>query len=390
MSKSFLRGSGTWTFVFALFVVLVAVILYEYLPPMVALRYVVEPVQTQEALSQKPQATHIVTPAAVKAIYMSQCLAADKTLRDKLVQLINETELNSVVIDVKDYSGRISFVSTDPFWLASVSKTCFARDMFEFIDSLHRDGIYVIGRITVFQDSYFVSRRSDLAVKRASDHTLVWKDHKGISYLDPGAKEVWDRIISLSREAHALGFDELNFDYIRFPSDGNMSDIYFPFSESVVNADSEHGKSLVLREFFSYLNRELKNDGITISADLFGMTTTNTDDLNIGQVLEDALSRFDYVAPMVYPSHYPPGFIGFLNPAEKPYEVVKYSMDEAVKRASTTSLKLRPWLQDFNLGALYTADMVRTQIQAVYDSGLNSWMLWNASNRYTKEAFDIK
>ena len=192
--------------------------------------------------------------------------------------------------------------------------------------------------------------------------------------------------VVLAREAYSIGFDEINFDYIRFPSDGDMADIYFPFSEQFIHQDTGWGKAGVLRGFFSYLKRELKKDSITISADLFGMTTTNKDDLNIGQVLEDALPNFDYIAPMVYPSHYPPTFIGFANPAEKPYEVVKYSMDEAVRRASTTPLKLRPWLQDFDLGAVYTPEMVRAQIQAVYDSGLTSWMLWDAANTYTQGA----
>ena len=131
--------------------------------------------------------------------------------------------------------------------------------------------------------------------------------------------------------------------------------------------------------------------GAPLSIDLFGMTTTNTDDLNIGQNLENALKYFDYVSPMVYPSHYPKGFNGYANPAAKPYEIVKFSMNSAVERAvkaSTTPLKLRPWLQDFNLGATYDAPMVRAQIQATYDSHLNSWMLWNASNRYTIKALD--
>lgn len=392
MKKSSRRKGKLWLLALAFVAVAVFVAAYKLSPPRFALQYEVESVRAQDVVlqPQKPKAVHLTTPIPVKAVYMSQCLVSDKALRDKIVALINDTELNSVVIDVKDYSGRISFVSADLFWSKSVSKTCFARDMFDFVDSLHRDGIYVIGRVTVFQDPYFVSRRSDLAVTRASDQQMVWKDFKGISYLDPGAREVWDYLIALAREAHDVGFDELNFDYIRFPSDGNMSDIYFPFSEAIINADPEHGKELVLQEFFSYLNRELKKDGIIISADLFGMTTTNTDDLNIGQVLEDALSHFDYVAPMVYPSHYPSGFIGISNPAQKPYEVVKYSMEHAVRRASTTPQKLRPWLQDFNLGAVYTPDMVRAQMQAVYDSGLNSWMLWNAANRYTREALDTQ
>lgn len=376
--------------VFMLLTALVAAFSYYTAPTLNTTSYMAEQSVQDPEIPPKHEIEHIPTPAYVKAIYMSQCLVADKALRAGLVKLINETELNSVVIDIKDYSGRISFPSKNPFWSESVSGNCYARDMQDFIESLHRDGIYTIGRVTVFQDPFLASRRVELAIKRDSDKTALWKDHKGISYVDPGARQVWDLIIELAREAHDIGFDELNFDYIRFPSDGEMSDIYFPYSETAVTSDQKWGKSSVLREFFQYLNRELKKDGIVISADLFGMTTTNTDDLNIGQILEDAISNFDYVSPMVYPSHYPSGFIDIPNPAERPYEVVKFSMDEAVKRASTTPEKLRPWLQDFQLGAVYTPEMVRLQIQAVYDSGLSSWMLWNASNKYTREALDTE
>ena len=362
------------------------VVFYEVAPSFFPLRYELKEQQTVESIPPEPAVIHISTPAPVKAVYMSQCVASDKAFRARIADLINKTELNSVVIDIKDYSGRISFYSHNPLLASSTSPTCSARDMKEFIESLHQESIYVIGRITVFQDPFFAKQRPDLAIKRDSDRTVVWKDKKGISYIDPGAEEAWMYTVALAREAYSIGFDEINFDYIRFPSDGDMADIYFPFSEQFIHQDTGWGKAGVLRGFFSYLKRELKKDSITISADLFGMTTTNKDDLNIGQVLEDALPNFDYIAPMVYPSHYPPTFIGFANPAEKPYEVVKYSMDEAVRRASTTPLKLRPWLQDFDLGAVYTPEMVRAQIQAVYDSGLTSWMLWDAANTYTQGA----
>jgi len=148
-----------------------------------------------------------------------------------------------------------------------------------------------------------------------------------------------------------------------------------------------------LQEFFSYLSEKLRleNPKIVLSADLFGMTATNYDDLNIGQVLEYATPYFDYVAPMVYPSHYPTGFNGWQNPNHYPYEVVKFSMDIAVERlnnATTSPLKLRPWLQDFDYGGNYDEKEVRAQIQATYDAGLTSWMLWSASNKYTKEALE--
>jgi hypothetical protein len=331
----------------------------------------------------EPTVSHIQTPDPVKAVYLTGWTAGSKKRRDEIVKMIESTELNSVVIDVKDYSGRISFEVNDPALKKIGASERRIADIDSFIQELHSKGIYVIGRISVFQDAYMVKRRPDLAVKKLSDKTAPWKDYKGVSWLDAGAPEVWDYIVAIGKEAYSRGFDELNFDYIRFPSDGNMSDIHYPWDEG-------RQKSEVLRNFFSHLRKELSVTGAVLSADLFGMTTTNADDLNIGQILEKTLPYFDYVSPMVYPSHYPPRFMGFPNPAAKPYEVIYYSMDKAVARASTTPWKLRPWLQDFNLGANYNADMIKAEIKAVYDVGLNSWMLWNPSNYYTVGALGAK
>jgi len=324
-------------------------------------------------------ASHVETPDAVKAIYMTSFVAGDVAWREKLVALIEETELNSIVIDIKDYTGLVAFPIQDPDFEALGSVEVRIPDIRDFIESLHRKGIYVIGRIAAFQDPALVAKRPDIAVKKATDTGVVWEDRKGQTWVDPGSHEAWKYLAAIGRGAYYLGFDELNYDYIRFPSDGDMGDIHFPSSEGKVKAD-------VIRDFSAYIHGVLNPLGAVLSVDLFGMTTTNRDDLNIGQILENELPYFDYIAPMVYPSHYPKNFLGYQNPAEKPYEVVKYSMDKAVARASTTPLKMRPWLQDFTLGATYDAAKVRAQIQAVYDSGLMSWMLWNASNRYTRGA----
>ena len=338
-------------------------------------------------IKQEP-AFHIKTPIQVKAIYMTSWVAGTKIIRAGLLKLIDETELNAVVIDIKDYTGKIAFEVQDENLTKYDAAENRIPDIKELIELLHSKGVYVIGRVSVFQDPHLVACRPDLAVKKNADGE-IWKDYKGISWLDAGAPEVWDYTIDLATEAYNLGFDEINFDYIRFPSDGNMAEIYYPFSEERILRDPEKGKAKILQEFFAYLDNKLQKTGAILSADLFGMITTNTDDLNIGQVLEYALPFFDFICPMVYPSHYPPTFIGLANPAEHPYLVVKYAMDSAVARtktASSTPSQLRPWLQDFDLGADYTASMVRAQIQAVYDSGLESWMLWAASNKYTREA----
>lgn len=358
--------------------------------------------KTATKKEETKKVTHVDTPEAVKAIYMTACFAGTPSLRQTLVDLANETEINSIVIDIKDFSGTISFNTGNPkLKVGENGKGCGVSDMREFVEYLHEQGIYVIGRITVFQDPLYTKHRPDLAVKKESDKS-VWKDYKGISFIEVGAREYWDYIVELAKESYALGFDEINFDYIRFPSDGNMKDIYFPFSNNLIEENPDLGKSIALKEFFEYLDAEMEKVGVVTSADFFGMTTTNKDDLNIGQVLENALPHFDYISPMVYPSHYPPNFNGYPDPNDYPYEVVNYSMQVAVDRVndfvtSTSTpaeakegvniLQLRPWLQDFDYGGNYDVAEVKAQIQATYDAGLTSWMIWAPSNRYTRGAY---
>jgi hypothetical protein len=372
---------------------------------------IVEGSRNVEVIPEKPIVLHLDTPVPLRAIYMSQCVVGTPSFRDSLVKLIDETELNAVVIDIKDYTGKLGFSTDNPLLMGSVSDQCGARDMYDFIKRLHAKGIYTIARITVFQDPYYTELRPDLAVKKASDKT-TWNDYKGLAFVDVGARDFWDYIIEISKEAYALGFDELNYDYIRFPSDGPMKDVYYSHSQNVTKADQ-------LEHFFAYLNEQLTDKTAfpegrvpVLSADIFGMTTTNTDDLNIGQVLERTLPYFDYISPMVYPSHYPQGFNNWSNPNQYPYEIVKFSMSSAVARAiaTTTSVyafvhtplstttpivfekpayeasKLRPWLQDFDYGGNYDIEEVQAQMRATYDSGLDSWMLWDPSNRYTRGA----
>lgn len=326
-------------------------------------------------------ATHLKTPEPLKAIYMTSCFAGSPSLRTRLVEMVEATELNALVIDVKDYSGTISYYPENPMFSRVSSTGCRVPDMREFLAVLHEKGIYTIARISVFQDPLYTHAHPELAVKKKSDGS-IWKDRKGLSFIDVSAEPYWEYIAMLARDAYAIGFDEINFDYIRFPSDGDMKDIQYPWTGTTT-------KAVALEKFFRYLEHEVKPVGAVISADLFGMTTTNRDDLNIGQVLEPALRHFDYVAPMVYPSHYPANFNGWANPNKHVYDIIRYSMDKAVARAkvaSTTPLKLRPWLQDFDYGGNYGPVEVRAQIQATYDAGLTSWMLWDPNNKYTPAA----
>lgn len=370
---------------------------------------------------------HVPLPPQVKAIYMTSCVAGTKDFRARLVALIEETEINSVVIDIKDYSGTISFPPASEAWKPAWAEArCGTSDMQEFIATLHEKGIFVIGRITVFQDPFYAEIRPDLAVKK-SDGTTVWKDHKGLSFIDVGAKAYWDHIVQLAIDSYNIGFDELNFDYVRYPSDGPMQDISFTHSKSFSGDDMMQAN---LESFFEYLDEKMEDPDLFASvrhentgretnvpwtsADLFGMTTTNYDDLSIGQVQDRAAPYFDFIAPMVYPSHYPKSFLGLGNPNDYPYKVVNYAMSAGVERmmSSTTPMqgflherigtstpavyekpvytadKFRTWIQDFDYGGDYDAADVRAQIKASYDAGVESWMVWAPSNIYTRAAFE--
>lgn len=387
----------------------------------------VEATSSRSVNDAKEVIVHQPLPDSVKAIYMTACVTGTKDFRDRLVALIDDTEVNSLVIDIKDFSGTISFPPESPEWRpAWVAAKCGTADMKEFIAALHAKGIFVIGRVTVFQDPYYTGIRPDLAVKKA-DGVSVWKDHKGLSFIDVGAREYWDHLILLVRDSYNIGFDELNFDYVRYPSDGPMTDIAFTHSQ---NYPGDNNKQANLEEFFKYLNEKLDDESLYAkyrhentgrasstpwtSADLFGMTTTNYDDLSIGQVQDRAAPYFDFIAPMVYPSHYPKTAFGYPNPNDYPYEIVHYAMKTGVDRmkaertpmmgfqhtrvgTSTPAVyekpsfgpeKFRTWIQDFDYGGDYDARDVRAQIQASYDAGVESWMIWAPSNIYTKEALE--
>jgi hypothetical protein len=378
-----------------------------------------------KVVDNRPVVRHQPLPTQVKSVYMTACVAGTPSFRDKVVDLIDETEVNAVVIDIKDYSGTISFPPGNdllrPAWDAA---KCGTADMQDFIASLHEKGIYVIGRITVFQDPYYTKLHPELAVKRA-DGVSVWKDFKGLSFIDVGAKPYWDYVVALATDSYNIGFDELNFDYVRYPSDGPMDDTAYTHSEEF---PGDNNKQANLESFFKYLNGALddpeqfsavrhENTGRTeatpwTSADLFGMTTTNYDDLSIGQVQDRAAPYFDFIAPMVYPSHYPKNAFGYANPNDYPYEIVHYAMKTGVERMESTTTpmmgflhtrigtstpavyekpafgadKLRTWIQDFDYGGDYDAADVRSEIQASYDAGVMSWMIWAPSNIYTKAA----
>lgn len=363
-------------------------------------------------------------PAIIKAVYVTGHSAGSKKYLNYLTNLLAKTEINAVVVDIKDYSGLVSYNSAAEETKKYNLYNNAIPDINALVKFFHDKNIYVIGRIAVFEDPGYSKARPELAVynkAKTSDLSkpILWQDNNGLSWLDPASKDVWDYNISLAKDVFSHGFDEVNFDYVRFPSDGKVENMGFPVW------DGKSQKADIIKEFFQYLRANLP--GEKISVDLFGQTTINKDDMGIGQLIENAFENFDYVSPMVYPSHYANEFMGFANPADHPYDIIKYSMDSALARENsfldkqqvqdlpavgsnegTTPVgvqptpsgpthiivplaKFRPWLQDFNLGAYYTADMIKQEIKATQDalgSNFTGFMLWNPSNIYTRGAVE--
>lgn len=347
-------------------------------------------------------------PETVRALYATSWSASSAEKMAYLVDLVSSTAANAIIVDIKDYSGIISYTppADQAELLAKAAEygalTNRISDINGFVENIHGQGIYLIGRVTVFQDPILAAARPDWAVKDPIG--AIWKDNKGLSWLDTANQEVWGYHLAIAQDLFKRGFDEVNFDYIRFPSDGQgIKSLVFPAW------DKTQTKREVVASFFRYLRENLPDK--KISADIFGQTTVSSDDFGIGQVIEDAYRYFDYVAPMVYPSHFINGFIGFANPAEHPYEVIKYSMEGAARRyvdyqaaifrnatstVATSTLvlksKLRPWFQAFDLGADYTPEMVRKQIAAMnevksrYPEIFDGYFLWSPKNNYSAAA----
>lgn len=311
----------------------------------------------------------------VKSVYLTAYSANSPAKMAQIINLLDTTELNAVVIDIKDYTGYVLYDSQVSLVKKLGTKKVLIKDVPGLIKKLHEHNIYVIGRQTVFQDPILAQKKPDWAV--LSSNGGLWRDFKGLSWVDATKKEVWQYNIAIAKEAVALGFDEMNFDYVRFPSDGSIKTMRF--------SDLKGSKHETMAEFYKTLGQELADEPAWLSLDLFGMTmeAKGENDMNIGQRIVDAVDNVDYIAPMMYPSHYPPGHLKFANPADHPGEIFEYGLKLGTPLFEGKRAKLRPWIQAFNLGATYGADKIRIQIDKIEKYTDAGFMMWNASNRYT-------
>ncbi len=327
---------------------------------------------------------HILTPTEVRGIYISGWTAGSAKGLNRTLALYDDSVLNSVVIDIKDATGKLSYMPVDPALAATGVGTKRIANLSGVIDEFHEKGIYVIGRLTVFQDPYYASQFPSETFLNTQTNT-TWKDYKGIAWLRPDSTQVADYTKAIALDAYTQGFDEINLDYVRYPSDGDLK--YLDLSQV------QGSKALTLQKFFVEIDRSLRSQGISVTADVFGLTMSAQNDVGIGQKAELIAPYVDALAPMLYPSHFWNGTYGIAVPAAEPYRVIHKSLSDGIAKLEKIGIpkeKLRPWFQDFDLvGVSYTPELVQAQIQASADLGIHSWLMWDPANTYTKEVYKV-
>ncbi len=380
--------------VFAIFLAVVLIGCQRYQPPADSLKSQ-EGQKTQEERKQKVRkrqnwgkkelAQKFADPVKVKGIYLSAYTAGLSGEMDKIISQLDATELNAVVIDVKDDNGMVTFLMDSPLVQEIESCAGYISDIKSLTKKLKDHGIYRIARIPAFWDPYLAEAKPEWCCKKADG--TVYRDKNNSAWVNPYKKEVWEYLIEIAEQAGEAGFDEIQFDYIRFGTEKGMNEVVFD------EADTE-GKSRqeIILEFTEYACKRLRRKGLFVSADVFGSVIFGKEDAEtVGQDYEKMAEELDAICPMVYPSHYGNGNFGIAYPDTQPYETVFNALAGSQNALSQTESKkpvlVRPWLQDFTASYLsryipYGPLEVREQIQAVYDAGYEQWILWNASGKY--------
>jgi hypothetical protein len=332
--------------------------------------------------------TRVPTPDTLRGLYVNRWAALGRKLND-LIGVAKRTEINALVIDVKDDRGFVLYRSKVPLareigadtadghWMSSAKLRAV-------LDTMAAHKIYPIARIVVAKDPLLARKKLDLAIKRKSD-LKPWLDKNGRPWLDPHQREVWQYAVDLAREAHELGFSEVQFDYVRFPDEKRL------ISETVYPLANGRTRAQVIRDQLGFVRNALKPLGMRVTADVFGLTATDTTDMGIGQRWEMFVDQVDVVLPMIYPSHIARGTYRLRNPNAHPYQTNDHALKDAIARSDSVpnAASVIPWYQDFTLGApRYGAAEIRAQKKAGFDNGFQSWILWNPKSNYTLAALE--
>jgi hypothetical protein len=306
----------------------------------------------------------VPTPDTLRGLYVNRWAALGRKLTD-LIAVAKRTEVNALVIDVKDDRGFVLYRSRVPLAREIGADTADGHWMSStkiraVLDTMAAYNIYPIARIVVAKDPLLAQKKLDLSIKRKSD-LEPWLDKNGNPWLDPHQRAVWEYAADLAREAYDLGFSEVQFDYVRFPDERRL------IAETVFPLANGRSRAQVIREQLGFVRKALKPQGMRVTADVFGLTATDTTDMGIGQRWEMFVDQVDVVLPMIYPSHFARGTYKLRNPNAHPYSTIDHALKDAIARSDSVpnAARVIPWDQDFTLGApRYGPAEIRAQTKA--------------------------
>ena len=334
--------------------------------------------QTLDTNSKAP-VTLQLEPFAPKGIYLSSYGISSLKLRNSALDLVRNTEINTFVIDIKTDTAMITHKTSIP--LANeigAQKLVLKKDLPELVTKLREQGIYTIGRIVVFKDTLLAQAHPELAIKRSNGE--LFRDNEGLAWVDPTQSQVWEYNIALAEEAAQMGFDEVQFDYVRFPDKRGLV-----FSKP----NTEENRVAAISGLLKAAHKKLEPYNVFLSADIFGYVSWNLNDTEIGQRIVDVMQHVDYASPMLYPSGFQFGIPGYRDPVVNSHEIVYRSLERARVRANVDAVRFRPWLQAFKDYAFdrrhFGADELRQQISASDRFGSSGWLLWNPRNVYVAD-----
>ena len=317
-------------------------------------------------------------PTIVRALYVNRWASQSKRRMAKLIATANSTEINAFVIDMKDEFG-LNFKTSNPEFAKNEGSANKLRDVHALLDTLRAHKIFPIARLVVFKDSVTARVHPEWTIRR--EDGSIWRDKKGIAWVNPYHRELWEYNIGVAEELVKMGFGEIQFDYIRFPEPyPSLPKQVFPGANGISKPDAV---AAYLKEAKTRLNKL----GVRSTADIFGLVTTVHGPLEVGQEWEKIAPNVDVVLPMVYPSHYPHGELGIPVPNAEPYKVIVTAISRARERDKKLGITepehVRPWLQAFTLGKpAYGPEQLEAEKKAVYDAGYDGWVMWNPGSIY--------
>jgi hypothetical protein len=309
-------------------------------------------------------------PVEIRGVHVTGALAS---LPGKLQEYVGYKRygLNTIELDVKDEGGEIALTSSTVPLARRVSALRPYYRPREVARLVHRNGLYLIGRVVTFQDPQLARGRPDLAIQRSDGS--VWTTSAGLGWVNPYDRRVWDYTVSVAADAARAGFDEIMFDYLRFPSDGDVASAVYPGKTSVP-------RGRLIADFVAYARKRLEPLGVRVSAAVFGLSATR--DLGIGQVPRFISRNADAIVPMSYPALYGDGELGIQNPSSEPGETVFRTLSDFRRQVKGSRAQIVPWVQDWG----YAPEQVLAQIDAARLQGAKGYLLWNAEGLYTKSA----